>query len=109
MQQTYTSEELQGILKEAHYHLGIVLYEGELDFDRAVSELEVAVRMDPENVPALYHLGTAIRLQVERNALKRAEELFITYLIKGTPLGHEDEVREFLSMRRQLRVSPGDE
>ena len=100
MLQQYTSEELQEILKEAHYHLGRVLYEGELDFDRAVSELESAVAMDPENTPALYHLGQAIRLQVEHNKLKRAEEVLRTYLVKGAPLGHEDEVREYLGSRK---------
>jgi hypothetical protein len=63
----YTREALKEIEAEAHYHLGRVLYEGELNFDGAVSELEQAVWMDPQNVAALYHLGQAIRAQVERN------------------------------------------
>jgi hypothetical protein len=101
IQEKYTPEALSGIEAEAHYHLGRVLCEGELDFDGAVSELEQAVAMDPQNVPALYHLGQAIRAQVERNKLKRVEELLRDYLFKGAPLGHEDEVREFLGSRRQ--------
>jgi tetratricopeptide (TPR) repeat protein len=103
LQEKYTSDELKEILKEAHYHLGRVLYEGELDYDRAVSELEQAVRDDPENTAALYHLGQAIRAQVERNKLRRAEEVLREYLVKGAPIGHEDEVREFLGSRRVLR------
>ncbi len=102
IKENYTPEALQGILAAAHFHLGRVLYEGELDFDRAVSELELAVRLDPENIEALYHLGQAIREQVERNKLKRAEEVLRAYLLKGAPLGHEDQVREFLGSRRKV-------
>lgn len=101
LQENYTPEALIGIEAEAHYHLGRVLYEGELDFDGAVSELEQAVSMDPENVGALYHLGQAIRAQVERNKLRRAEEVLRRYLLKGAPLGHEDQVREFLGARKK--------
>lgn len=94
-------EEVQGLLVEARYHLGRVLFEGELDFDRAVSELEVAVRLDPENISAHYYLGQAIREQIERNKFKRAEEVLRIYLMKGAPMGHEDEVREFLGSRKR--------
>ena len=54
---SYKPQEIQALLAEAHYHLGRVLCEGELDFDRAVSELEEAVRLDPENIRAYYYLG----------------------------------------------------
>lgn len=102
----YNSEELRGLLAEARYHLGRVLYEGELDFDRAVSELEEAVRLDPENICAHYFLGQAIREQIERNTYKRAEEALRIYLMKGAPMGHEEEVRKFLgSRKRQEAVS----
>jgi hypothetical protein len=97
----YRPQELDHLMAEAKYHLGRVLCEGELDFDRAVSELEEALRLDPENVAAYYYLGRAIREQIERNKFKRAEEVLRTYLMKGAPLGHEEEVREFLGSRKR--------
>ena len=102
--ETYTPEELQDILKEATYHLGKVLYEEGKDYDRAVSLLADAVRMDPENVPALYYYGQAIRAQVEYNTLRRAEDALRAYIEKGAPLGHEDEVRQFLDARKMAKV-----
>ena len=102
--ETYTPEELQAILKEATYHLGKVLYEEGKDYDRAVSLLADAVRMDPENVPALYYYGQAIRAQVEYNTLRRAEDALRAYIEKGAPLGHEDEVRQFLDVRKMANV-----
>ena len=102
--ETYTPEELQAILKEATYHLGKVLYEEGKDYDRAVSLLADAVRMDPENVPALYYYGQAIRAQVEYNTLRRAEDALRAYIEKGAPLGHEDEVRQFLDARKMANV-----
>lgn len=101
----YQPEELRGLLAEARYHLGRVLYEGELDFDRAVSELEEAVRLDPENICAHYYLGQAIREQIERNIYKRAEEALRVYLLKGAPMGHEEEVREFLGSRKRQEAA----
>ena len=97
--QTHTPEELQQILDEATYHLGKLLFEAALDYDRAVSLLGETVRNDPANVPALYYYGQAIRAQVEYNTLQRAEEALSTYLEKGAPLGHETEVRQFLEAR----------
>ena len=102
--ETYTPEELQDILKEATYHLGKVLYEEGKDYDRAVSLLADAVRMDPEKVPALYYYGQAIRAQVEYNTLRRAEDALRAYIEKGAPLGHEDEVRQFLDARKMANV-----
>jgi tetratricopeptide (TPR) repeat protein len=98
--ETHTPEELQEIIQEATYHLGKTLYEEGQDYDRAVSLLAEAVRNDPENIHALYYYGQAIRAQVEFNTLKRAESALRTYILKGAPLGHEDEVREFLGARR---------
>ncbi len=102
--ETYTPEELQDILKEATYYLGKVLYEEGKDYDRAVSLLADTVRMDPENVPALYYYGQAIRAQVEYNTLRRAEDALRAYIEKGAPLGHEDEVRQFLDARKMANV-----
>ena len=100
LKEKYTDKELNALLAEATYHLGRVLFMGEFDFDRAVSELDEAVRLDPDNLPAHYYLGQAIRTQVERNMLKRAEDALWTYVSHGAPLGHEDEVRKFLGSRR---------
>jgi tetratricopeptide (TPR) repeat protein len=99
IEKNYTPEALQDLLKQARYHLGRSLYLGGIDYDRAVSELDKATRMDPDNVAALYHLGQAIRLQVERSTLKRAEDALRAYLLKGAPLGDEERVREFLGSR----------
>jgi tetratricopeptide (TPR) repeat protein len=95
----YTDDERTALLAEARYHLGRVLYEGELDFNRAVSELEEAVALDPTNIAAHYHLGKAIRILVDRNMLQRAADVLKRYLLAGAPLGHEEEVRAFLGTR----------
>jgi tetratricopeptide (TPR) repeat protein len=97
----YRDDEITGLVAEAKYHLGKVLCEGELDFDRAVSELEEALRLDPGDIRAHYFLGRAIREQVERNRFRRAKEVLRRYLLEGAPLGHEDEVRLFLGSRKQ--------
>jgi len=95
----YSKEEQSEIDSQVHYYLGRVLYEGALDFDAAVSELETAVRLDPGNAGAYYHLGQAIREQIEKNKMKRVEDVLQIYLSKGAPLGHEDEIREYLHVR----------
>jgi hypothetical protein len=106
-EQQYSDQELTALLGEATYHLGRVLYEGALDFDGAVSELEKAIRLrkeiklDSDNTAAYYYLGQAIRRQIEESKSKRAREVLREYLSRGTPLGHEDEVREFLGSRKQ--------
>jgi cytochrome c-type biogenesis protein CcmH/NrfG len=100
LQEQYTDQEIRALLAEATFHLGRVLFVGEISLDSAVSELTEAVRLDPDNVAAYYYLGQAIRTQVERNILKRAEDALRTYLSRGAPLGHEDEVREFLGSRK---------
>jgi tetratricopeptide (TPR) repeat protein len=97
--QTHTPEELRAIAQEATYYLGKTLYEAGEDYDRAVSLLAETVRNDPQNTPALYYYGQAIRAQVEFNTLKRAEDALRRYLELGAPLGHEDEVRRFLASR----------
>lgn len=108
LKKQYTDEELHALLAEATFHLGRVLYLSESkksaadsDFSRAVSELEEAARLDQDNVEIYFYLGQAIRAQVERNILKRAEDVLRTYLAQGAPLGHEDEVRRFIGSRMQ--------
>ncbi len=95
---------------EAHYHdaryqLGRAMFTSRHDFGRAVSELKEAVRLDPENARAYYYLGQAIRAMVEHETLARAEEALEHYLAQGAPLGHEDEVREFLGSRNKQSLT----
>jgi len=98
LKEQYTDAELRQLMGEAKYYLGRVLYEGG-DFDSAVSELKEAIDLDQGNTFAYYYLGQAIRAQVEYNTLKHAADVLIEYLKRGAPLGHEDEVREFLGAR----------
>jgi hypothetical protein len=105
--QTHTPEELQAILEEAIYQLGKTLYLEGRDYDRAVSLLNQTVLSDPDNVHALYYYGQAIRAQVEFNTLKRAEDALLQYIQKGAPLGHEEEIRQFLEMRQATPINPG--
>ena len=102
LEEQYTDAEIKGLLCEAVYHLGRVRYEGKRDFDGAVSALEQAVDLDPDNIPAYYYLGQAIVEQVKRNKLTRARNLLRHYLTHGAPVGHEDEVREFIGARKSL-------
>lgn len=101
----YEDKEIQALQAEATYHLGRVLYEGELDFDRAVSQLEEAIRLDPGNIAAHYYLGRAIQEQIARNTSRRAEEALRYYLLNGAPLGHEDEVRGLIGSRQRAGQS----
>jgi tetratricopeptide (TPR) repeat protein len=100
IQEQYTSEEVQHILKDAYYQLGKCYFEKGADIDQAVSMLGKALQMDPDNIPVQYYLGQAIRIQVERDYLRRAADYLRSYLYKGAPLGKEDEVRQFLGTRR---------
>jgi len=85
---------------EAHYHLGRVLFESKRNWAEAVSALKRAIEQEPDNAAAYYYLGQAIRSLVEQETLVHAERDLRTYLEKGAPLGHEDEVEEFLASRR---------
>lgn len=84
---------------EAHYYLGRILFACKLDLTRAISELRKATEGDPDNIRAYYYLGQAIRLLVERETLAKAEEALRKYLTHGAPLGHKEEVEEFLNSR----------
>ena len=79
---------------EARYHLGRVLFESKKDFTRAVSELNEAIKLDPENGNSYYYLGKAILSMIEYETLAKAKNAFKKYLAKGAPLGHEEEVRK---------------
>lgn len=84
---------------DANYQLGRILFESGGDFNRAISALNEATNLDPENTRAYYYLGQAIRAMVDRETLVKAEEALKTYLARGSPMGHEDKVREFLGSR----------
>ena len=79
---------------EARYHLGCVLFESKKDFTRAVSELNEAIKLDPEKGNSYYYLGKAILAMIEHETLAKAKNAFKKYLAKGAPLGHEEEVRK---------------
>ncbi|GGK63314.1 caspase family protein [Ornithinimicrobium pekingense] len=87
-------------LKEAHYQFGRVLYQSGTDYSRAVSELDRAAQLDPENGRIRYYLGQSIREMVERETLAKATDALHAYLTLGAPLGDEDRIREFLAVRR---------
>jgi tetratricopeptide (TPR) repeat protein len=99
IQQNYTSEELQALITEASFQLGKVLYAEGRDYARAVSLLADTVGQEPHNSAAHYYLGQAIRGQIEQDMYRRAEQALRTYLEQGAPIGHEEEVREFLRIR----------
>jgi hypothetical protein len=90
---------------EARYHLGRAFFESGGDLDRAVSELRRAKQHDPDIVPAYYYLGQAIRARIEREALVEAEQALKNYLDKGAPLGHREEVQQFLGLPEAERPS----
>ena len=62
-----------------------------------VSQLREAIQLDPNNIPAHYHLGHAIRKLVEEESYVDAIEVYTKYLKAGAPLGFEDEVQDFIN------------
>ncbi len=48
-------------LPEAHLALGVYYYNGFLDYQKAVEQLEIVLRMQPGNVEAWYYLGCVYR------------------------------------------------
>ena len=101
LREQYSDTELDLLRGQILYHLGRVLYKDEPnpDFDRAVAVLREARQLMPDDLRVTFYLAQAIRAQVERNQLALATELLREYLLKGAPLGHENEVREFLGTR----------
>ena len=85
----------------ANYWLGRVLFESKLDLARAVSALRQATQSKPDNGPAYYYLGLAIRELVERETLVEAENALQNYLAAGAPLGQEEQVQQFLRSRKK--------
>ena len=105
LRKEYTEEALRDLHADALFHLGKVLYEQAVTsedgwFDPAVDRLQRSVNRNPKNTAAYYYLGQAIRGMIERNFQTRADNALRTYLAGGAPLGHEDEVRELLGIRR---------
>lgn len=109
---------------EMHYQLGRVLFEWnndpnkaiaeakqdpemhyqpkrewDSDLDKAILELNEAIKAEKDNAAAYYFLAKAIRARVERETLVDAENAFQQYLTLGAPLGHYAEVEAFLRSR----------
>ena len=61
-----------------------------------MSELNEAIKLDPENGNSYYYLGKAILSMIEYETLAKSKNAFKKYLAKGAPLGHEEEVRKDL-------------
>jgi hypothetical protein len=91
------AEELQ---RQARYNLGRVLCERKQELGKAVEELRKAQEQDPDDARVNYYFGQAIRAFVERETLTEASNALQRYLDKGAPLGHRDEISEFLKSRQ---------
>jgi len=96
----------RSLLREAHYHLGRVLFENRKDLNRAVSELDRAVAHDPGDARALYYRGQAVRTLIEQDLLRQAEKDLRKYLASGAPIGQQREVEQFLELRSAPRAQP---
>lgn len=84
---------------EMHYQLGRVLFEWNNDLNKAILELNEAVKGEPNNAAAYYFLAKAIHARVERETLVDAENAFRQYLSLGAPLGRAAEAEAFLQKR----------
>jgi predicted Zn-dependent protease len=60
---------------QAHYELGKALLQ-QADIARAVSSLEIAVKLEPENALFYYELGRAYNAAGRREEGKRANDTF---------------------------------
>lgn len=95
-------------IADVAYYLGRAYLAPGDDLAAAVSELEAATRADPENGPAHYYLGEAIRNLVLKQTLVRAAAAFERYLECGAPHGHIDEVEAQLEAWRP-RTDSGEQ
>ena len=82
--------------REFHYHLGRILYESRKNLSRAISELEEAVRLEPENARAHYYRGEALRRLVDEDLLTKARDDLKTYLDAGIPVTRYPDIEQFL-------------
>lgn len=100
----------------AHYHLGRILVESRRELGRAIEELEAATHSFEgdeqkaimiwyeQRAATYFYLGEALRLQAEQDILTAAEQAYDVYLQAGAPLGHKQEVRDFLVKRQAERT-----
>jgi tetratricopeptide (TPR) repeat protein len=84
------------VQRQARYHLGRLLYEQKTELGKAVEELRKARDQDPTDARVQYYLGQSIRSLVERENLREAQLALQAYLDKGAPLGHKEEVQQFV-------------
>jgi tetratricopeptide (TPR) repeat protein len=96
----------KALVRDAHYHLGRVLFEARRDLPRAISELRDAVRADPDEPRARFYRGQAIRVLVDQNLRVEADDDLGTYLKKGAPLGRRGEIERYLESPAPQPVRP---
>lgn len=63
--------------------------------------LRNAIDYDPANTPAYYYLGKAILGLVKDESFKTAAEIYNQYLAAGAPIGHREEVQEFINSQNK--------
>jgi tetratricopeptide (TPR) repeat protein len=85
------------IRTHAQLALGRVLYESKTDIGRAVDALRRAARGDPNNAVCWFYLGQAMRRLATQNLTTEASVALRRYIDAGAPLGHVEEIEEFLS------------
>ena len=81
---------------EASYYLGRALYESGKEFARAVGLLRQVIINEPDNILAHYYLGQSIISLIEKETLVEADKAIRRYLENGAPMGHEEELWNFL-------------
>lgn len=59
--------------------------------------LQKAIQLDPDNIPAHFFLGKALKELIQQESNDQIIEAFDTYLKAGSPLGFEDVAQEFLN------------
>ena len=83
--------------REFHYHLGRILFEGRKNLSLAVSELDEAVRLEPENPlgPLLLRRGSP---EAHRGELadQGTRDHLKTYLDAGVPVSRYPDIEQFL-------------
>ena len=81
---------------EASYYLRRALYESGKEFARAVCLLRQVIINEPDNILAHYYLEQSIISLIEKETLVEADKAIRRYLENGAPMGHEEELWNFL-------------
>ena len=59
--------------------------------------LQKAIQLDPDNIPAHFFLGKALKELIQQESNEKIIEVFETYLQADAPLGFEEEAQSFLN------------